>query len=206
MKIKICGLFREEDISYVNEAKPDYAGFVFAPSRRQVSREKAAKLREKLKDGIIPVGVFVNAPAEEIAMLFRNGVIGIAQLHGNEDETYINALKNLCDIPLIQVIKSGRLETAAEEKSLIAEAADYILFDNETAGSGKVFDWNLLANAKDSFIGKNWFLAGGIDMQTIDRAMSFGPYALDVSSGAESDGVKNRDKIIALVEKAHSTD
>ncbi|GHU05761.1 N-(5'-phosphoribosyl)anthranilate isomerase [Spirochaetia bacterium] len=206
MKIKICGLFREEDIDYVNEAGPDYAGFVFAPSRRRVSREKAAKLREKLKDGIIPVGVFVNAPAEEIAALFRDGVIEIAQLHGNEDGAYISALKDLCGVPLIQMIKSSRLENTAEGKSPISGAADYILFDNETAGSGKVFDWNLLAHAKESFIEEKWFLAGGIDMQTIDRAMSFRPYALDVSSGAESDGVKNRDKIIALVEKAHSAD
>ena len=85
MKIKICGLFRSEDIDYVNEARPDYVGFVFAESRRQVSPEQAANLRSRLANGIVPVGVFVNAPAANIAALYRDGVISIAQLHGAED-------------------------------------------------------------------------------------------------------------------------
>jgi phosphoribosylanthranilate isomerase len=84
-KIKICGLVREDDIAYVNEARPDYAGFVFAKSRRQVTTAHAAKLRERLAEGIVPVGVFVDAPPEDIGILYREGVIAIAQLHGHED-------------------------------------------------------------------------------------------------------------------------
>ncbi|MDR0598444.1 MAG: phosphoribosylanthranilate isomerase, partial [Treponema sp.] len=82
-KIKICGLFREDDIDFANDAAPDYAGFVFAPSRRQVSPAQAARLRERLRDGVVPVGVFVNAAAALVAALFRDGVVGMAQLHGD---------------------------------------------------------------------------------------------------------------------------
>jgi phosphoribosylanthranilate isomerase len=88
-KIKICGLFRDCDIEYVNEARPDYAGFVFAESRRRVTTGHAGKLRERLAVDIKPVGVFVDAPAEDIAMLYSEGIIAMAQLHGGEDESYI---------------------------------------------------------------------------------------------------------------------
>ncbi|MDR0554157.1 MAG: phosphoribosylanthranilate isomerase [Treponema sp.] len=197
MKIKICGLFRDEDIDYVNEARPDYIGFVFAPSRRQVSPEKAARLRARLQEGIIPVGVFVRAPAEEIAALYRAGVIHIAQLHGEEDPAYIAGLKARCGIPVIQVIKSG---PGAPEKSLAMEQADYVLFDGAVGGSGKPFDWNLLKKSP-SCLKKPWFLAGGIDLETIDKALELRPYGVDISSGAERGGVKDRDKIIRLVKK-----
>ena len=119
MKIKICGLFRSEDIDYVNEACPDYAGFVFAESRRKVSPEKAEGLRQKLKPGITPVGVFVNAPIAEIAALYRNGIIEIAQLHGAENEEYIKRLKEECNIPVIKVFTNFQKEllTAKSAKS-----------------------------------------------------------------------------------------
>ena len=93
LKIKICGLFREQDIDYVNEAKPDYAGFVFAESKRKVSPAFAANLRRRLSGEIIPVGVFVNAVVADIAALYRENVIAIAQLHGEEDDEYIKRLK-----------------------------------------------------------------------------------------------------------------
>ena len=152
MKIKICGLFRDEDIDYVNEARPDYCGFVFAPSRRQVSPAQAARLRRRLAEGVVPVGVFIDAPAADIAALYRDGVIGIAQLHGGEDEAYVVRLKEASGdtpIPVIKVIKSNSVIFTtsnlrfAEHGGLINSCADYYLIDSG-AGSGKTFNWDLL--------------------------------------------------------------
>ena len=208
VKIKICGLFRDEDIDYVNEARPDYAGFVFAESRRQVSPSQAEHLRSRLAGGIIPVGVFVNAPIETIAALYRSRVISIAQLHGAEDEDYITKLKDLCAIPVIRVLTTNLTndhEPLLSNNSVvrvgscrswlnISENADYFLFDSG-AGSGRTFNWDLLEPHK---INKPWFLAGGINIDNIEKAMSLNPYAIDISSGAETDGVKDRAKILKL--------
>jgi phosphoribosylanthranilate isomerase len=193
VKIKICGLFREADIAYVNEAGPDYIGFVFAESRRQVSPGEAARLREKLREGIVPVGVFVNAPAEEILSLYRDGVIAIAQLHGNEDAAYIAALKEQCDLPVIKAIKS----TALNEYERAPCLADYILIDNGPGGTGQPFNWDILNTTHAPL---PWFLAGGIDSHNIEKAISYNPYGIDVSSGAETGGVKDFDKITKLVQ------
>ena len=112
-KIKICGLFREADMDFANEAGPDFTGFVFAESRRRVSPVQAARLRSRLREGIIPVGVFVDSPAEEIAALYRDGLIGMAQLHGGEDAAYIRRLKTLsasggaAPVPVIKVLRIG---------------------------------------------------------------------------------------------------
>jgi len=196
MKIKICGLSRDQDIDYVNEARPDYVGFVFAESKRQITTALAQYLRFRIVDVITPVGVFVNAPVPQIASLFQNGVISAAQLHGGEDETYISSLKRKCGtvnntpIKVIKVIRSEDLASG-----LPATGADYYLIDSG-AGSGKAFNWKKLAALK---ISKPWFLAGGINAENIKQAMALNPFALDVSSGAETDGVKDRKKIIELV-------
>ena len=167
MKIKICGIFREEDITYINEAKPDFAGFVFAQSRRQVSAATAAGLRRLMAEGIIPVGVFVNAPPEIIISLYRDRVISLAQLHGNESDEYIIQLKegSVCGnfplpVPVIKTIKSDELERGAP----LTAQADYILIDSG-AGSGKIFNWNLLRSQRFKI---PWFLAGGISLENID--------------------------------------
>ena len=198
MRIKICGLSREEDIDYVNEAGVDYAGFVFANSRRQVSHALAMQLRRRLDEGIVPVGVFVNALCEDIVALYRNGVISIAQLHGTEDGEYIARLKeaslgggNVEPIPVIKTILGDELPKGIGLSSQI----DYYLVDSGS-GSGKTFDWNLLGSQHFS---KPWFLAGGINVDNIERAMSFNPFAIDISSGAEKDGVKDLEKILRLV-------
>jgi phosphoribosylanthranilate isomerase len=200
MKIKICGLFRPIDISYVNDARPDYAGFVFAESRRKVSRALAADLRSALSPAITPVGVFVNAPIEDIADIHSDGTIEVAQLHGNEDGEYIRDLKERCGITVIKAIsvRSGKDIEAAEELG-----ADRLLFDNGTGGTGTGFDWALIRNIKTPF-----FLAGGINLSNIRDAMRLipAPYALDVSSGAEVGGVKDRDTIIKLVECVRNAD
>ncbi len=125
MRIKICGLFREQDIEYVNEARPDYSGFVFAKSRRQVSAGQARKLRSRLADGIVSVGVFVNSPVEEIAGLYRGGVISIAQLHGDEDEEYIARLKEAGGgVPVIKVIKAADAQSLRSDLQRYASGAD----------------------------------------------------------------------------------
>jgi len=197
MRIKICGLFRNEDIDYVNEARPDYAGFVFAKSRRQVSTVLAQHLRFRLADEIVPVGVFVNAPVAEVAALYQNGTISIAQLHGGEDEGYISRLKKMCpadgkrpSIRIIKVINGDDLKNGIPQTT-----ADYYLVDSG-AGTGKSFDWRRLNSIKFE---KPWFLAGGIDIKNIAQAAALNPFAVDISSGAETDGIKDREKILQLI-------
>jgi phosphoribosylanthranilate isomerase len=197
MRIKICGLFREQDIDYVNEACPDYIGFVFAKSPRQVSPPLAQHLRFRLANSITPVGVFVKSPIDDIAALYHNGTISAAQLHGGEDESYITQLKNKCtmkgkstQITVIKVIKFDELKKGKPE----ATVADYYLLDSG-AGSGKPFDWKILNNLK---LNKPWFLAGGIDLKNIEKAITFKPFAIDISSGAETDGFKDHEKILQL--------
>jgi phosphoribosylanthranilate isomerase len=190
MTIKICGLCRETDISFANEALPDYIGFVFAESRRAVSVRTAAALREKLHAAITPVGVFVNAPVELPLSLVRSGVIGAVQLHGAEDEAYIALLKAQTSAPVIRAVRvTSRAGIAAAEKS----AADYLLLDSG-GGSGKRFDWRVIGACV-----KPYFLAGGIDGAVIGEAVSYRPFGIDVSSGAETGGVKDRAKMLALV-------
>jgi phosphoribosylanthranilate isomerase len=223
MFIKICGLFRDEDIDFVNEAYPDFAGFVFAGSPRQVSPPLAQYLRFRLAESIVPVGVFVNAPITFITELYHNGIISIAQLHGDEDESYITRLKELSitsirqnntpPVKVIKTIKSSEIFSPDERKSKqvksnadnssinsrlksLSNVVDYFLIDSG-AGSGKTFDWEQLASVK---FPKPWFLAGGINIKNIKQAMALNPYAVDVSSGVETDGVKNRKKILELTE------
>jgi phosphoribosylanthranilate isomerase len=208
IRIKICGLFREDDISFANDAGPDYIGFVFAESRRQVSPVQAAKLRERLRGGIVPVGVFVNAALDDIVNLFRDGVIGMAQLHGDEDGKYISALKQraatVASNP-VPVIKAVRVNS---RKNILAEAAsgaNYLLLDHGAGGTGKSFDWTLLKTG-DLFgeLPLPSFLAGGIDEYNIEEALGFKPFGIDISSGTETGGVKDRDKMIRLVEIVRS--
>lgn len=196
-RIKICGLFRKQDIEYVNAAVPDFIGFVFAESRRRVSYDQAAGLRAGLDKCIFPIGVFVDAPLSDITKLYEKNIISIAQLHGNEDEEYINNLRSMCGITIIKAVKvrhSG--DIAAWQKS----SCDYLLLDNVSGGSGRRFDWKLVEN-----INKPFFLAGGIDSNNIEEAMKLNPYCLDISSGAETNGVKDRDKIINLVAAVRSS-
>ncbi|MDR2094694.1 MAG: phosphoribosylanthranilate isomerase [Treponema sp.] len=221
MKIKICGLFREEDIEAANEAGPDFIGFVFAPSRRRIRAEEAARLRRRLSPDIIPVGVFVNAPIAEIAALYREGIITLAQLHGGEDGAYTAALKAACGIPVIRAVRveTGNDLAPWQEASLGPQAgdaenapgpvhtarpdADYLLFDRG-GGTGKAFDWRILEKFRTfGAFRAPCFLAGGIDGNNIEKALSFKPFGIDVSSGAETGGVKDREKMIYLTEKAH---
>jgi len=203
LKVKICGLFREEDIEYVNEARPDFIGFVFAESRRKVTPAQAAKLHRCLAEGIMAVGVFVDFSIDGIAGFYRDGIISLVQLHGAEDDAYIARLKETArGVPVIKVIKSAELLSLAEAGKTVAANADYYLVDSG-AGSGKAFDWDLLRAGMPcaSWLqssGKQWFLAGGITPENIERAMELNPFAIDVSGGAETDGIKDRNKIVQL--------
>ncbi|MDR3216767.1 MAG: phosphoribosylanthranilate isomerase [Clostridiaceae bacterium] len=194
MKIKICGLFRPEDIEYANAAAPDYVGFVFAEtSRRRVSPHEAEILRAGLKDGIEPVGIFVNADVADIEALYLKGVINVAQLHGGEDGAYINELKSRCGI---SVIKAVRTESTQDIERAAKLPADFLLLDNGGGGTGRRFDWSLIRD-----VDKPYFLAGGINLSNVRDACLVGPapFAIDVSGGAETDGVKDAAKIAALV-------
>lgn len=192
-KIKLCGLSRIEDIAVANELMPDYVGFVFAQkSKRYVSREKARQLRAQLNSDILAVGVFVDSPIEQVAELLQEGVIDIAQLHGNEDDEYISQLRAHTDKPIIKAFCIKSQEDVERAKRSIA---DYVMLDGSVAGSGKSFDRQLT-----KYIGREYFLAGGLDADSVQEAIrKFSPYAVDVSSGIESDGVKDKIKMTNFV-------
>ena len=193
-KIKICGLRRPEDIAYVNEAKPDFAGFIIdvPKSRRNVPREKVRELTALLSPEILPVGVFVNAPMETILSLVTDGTLKAVQLHGQESQSYLEKLKKQVAVPLIRAFSIRSPEDLTEaEKS----PANFVLLDNGAGGTGETFDWSLLSSFDRPF-----FLAGGLRLENITEAVSrFHPYALDLSSGVETDGYKDKENIIAAV-------
>ncbi|MEO1815431.1 MAG: phosphoribosylanthranilate isomerase [Acetobacterium sp.] len=193
-KIKICGLSRLEDIAAVNAAQPDYIGFVFAKSKRQVDLETARALKQELDPGIAAVGVFVNHPVAEIIALAAAGIIDLIQLHGDEGEATVRLLQTQTGLPVIQAF---RISSPAD---IQATAADYRLFDtydpSQYGGSGAAFNWDLLQGVTGDF-----FLAGGLNSSNIAAAINqVNPYCVDLSSGVETDGVKDRDKIIEIVE------
>ena len=195
VKIKICGIRRLEDIDIVNKYKPDYIGFVFADSKRQVSHELASELKNNLDSDIVPVGVFVDADPNEIAGLFEGGIIEIAQLHGDESEEYINALKERTnnELKIIKAIEMSEDNDLSDYDNL---NIDYLLLDSGK-GSGKTFDWNLIK----SDLKKEFFLAGGINSSNVKEAIEqFHPYAIDLSSSLETDGFKDEEKVKEIME------
>lgn len=198
-KIKICGLFRLCDAEYINEAMPDYAGFVFfEKSHRNVTMQQAAQLRKSIHPSIPAVGVFVNAPQEQIVSLCREGVIQIVQLHGGESEEYIGQLK--ARIPGVCVWQAFRVRTPEDLTAAQQSTADLILLDNGY-GTGETFDWSLISGMTRPFL-----LAGGLTPQNIPQAIArFAPYAVDISSGVETEKQKDRDKILAAVAVVRGT-
>lgn len=200
MKIKLCGLTRPCDIEAVNELRPDYIGFVFAKkSRRYVSPDKAAELKAMLAPGIQAVGVFVNEDPEQIAALLNAGTIDIAQLHGQEGEAEIRKLQDLTDHPLIQAF---RIDTEQDVERANASMADYVLLDSGAGGTGTIFDWDLL-----QAIRRPYFLAGGLDTENLGTVKAkLDPYGVDVSSGIETDGYKDKEKMTAFVAAVRKED
>ena len=194
-KIKLCGLRREADIEAVNILLPDYIGFVFAPgSKRYVLPAEAKKLKEKLDKRIKAVGVFVNEDLKTVAELLHNGTIDMAQLHGSEDEAYIRELSAAARKP---VIKAFKITNNDDAKTAEMSTADYILYDSG-AGTGKVFDWSWLDG-----IEREYFLAGGLSIENVSEAIKkLHPYAVDVSSGIETDGLKDEAKMKEFISNA----
>ncbi len=199
-KIKICGLSQSQDILAVNKAKPDYVGFVFAESRRQVTPAQARALKSILDPHILAVGVFVDAKPHEIIRLCRDGVIDLIQLHGHEDAAYIKALKKA--VPNL-IIKAVRVQDPQQVLDAQKLPCDYLLLDSAdpsaAGGTGKTFDHRLIPPLEKPF-----FLAGGLHAGNIKAAAGCRPYGLDVSSGAETNGSKDPAKIEEIVKIVRS--
>lgn len=198
-KIKICGITQPSEIAYINEAEPDYCGFVInvADRRRSVTPEQVRLMTRNLSEKVLPVGVFVDAPGKLIVDLLSEKVIQMVQLHGQEDEAYIKQLKQLTNQPLI---KAFNISSAQDVEQATNSSADYILLDNGNGGTGQTFDWSLLNKVKRPFI-----LAGGLSPTNIPEAItSLHPYGLDISSGVEKNGVKDKEKMVAAVRRTRN--
>ena len=208
IRVKFCGIRRTEDIEAVNRLRPDLAGFVFAKSKRQISKGQAAALKELLDPGIKTVAVLVNMPAEEAAVLANSGIADMLQLHGDEDAAYITKLKTLTQV---KIIKAIRLQGTETDNTLMkdAEQTDFYLFDTFLAdtygGTGKTFSLSLLKGMR---IDKPFFLAGGLDADNVaelirqvqkDATLLPNFYGVDVSCGIETDGVKDPIKMEAFI-------
>ena len=210
-KVKMCGISKVETIPAVVEAKPDYMGLVFAPSKRQVTVDQAKTLVEELhrgyaqkygsdtehdkNDTIKTVGVFVNETVDNLITIVNEANLDAVQLHGDEDETFIQSLKERTNV---EVWKAIQIRSAADVEEWIDSSADMLLFDayhkDERGGTGEVFDWSSL----DAFE-RPFMLAGGIDSTNVARAIrTVRPYGIDISSGIETNGVKDDEKITAF--------
>lgn len=197
VKIKLCGMFRDCDIDYVNEALPDYIGFVvmFPKSHRNIDLQTALRLRKRLDSRIKSVAVSVNAPVEQFAEFALSGAADMLQLHGNEDAEYIARLRELTSVP---IIKAVIVKTAEDVRSAQNIDADFLLFDSGT-GSGKTFDHSLIRRSE---ITKPFFLAGGLTPENLAQvAREVKPYAVDLSGGIEADKLKDREKILRAVDE-----
>lgn len=210
-KVKMCGISKVETISAVVESKPDYMGLVFAPSKRQVTVDQAKTLVEELhkqytkrynngteqsnNDEIKTVGVFVNETLDNLVTIAKETNLDAVQLHGDEDEAFIQSLKERTNVG---VWKAVQIRSAADAEAWIDSSADMLLFDayhkDERGGTGEVFDWSCLDEFERPFI-----LAGGIDSTNVARVIrTVRPYGIDISSGIETDGVKDNEKIKAF--------
>ena len=210
-KVKMCGISKVETIPAIVDAKPDYMGLVFAPSKRQVTVDEAKILVEELhkqyamkynsaveqsgNDEIKTVGVFVNETLDNLVTIAKEVNLDAVQLHGDEDEAFIQALKEKTDV---EVWKAVQICSAADAEAWIDSSADMLLFDayhkDERGGTGEVFDWSCLDEFERPFM-----LAGGIDSTNVARAIrTVRPYGIDISSGIETDGVKDDEKIKAF--------
>lgn len=197
-KIKMCGIRRPEEISFANAVRPDYIGYVFyEKSKRYVTPSAAVRLSSMLNDSIVIVGVFVDAPADEVITLYKSGTIGIAQLHGSEDDNYIMQMKN-AGVPTIKafIIRSEEDIERAEKCP-----ADMVLLDSGM-GSGCKFDHSLVAKIR-----RPYFLAGGLSPDNAAEAVeALHPYAVDASSGLETDGFKDLQKMRLFAERVRNCD
>ena len=188
-KVKICGLSTASAVETACQAGADYIGFVFAESRRRVSLEQAQKLASLVPPAVRKVGVFVSPSLSELQEAISVANLDLVQIHGDFDEELLTQIGR-------PVIRAYQVKGALKG---VSQQADYLLFDAPLAGSGQTFDWQLLA---DKQIEQDYFIAGGLTVDNVSEAKeTFQPYALDVSSGVETDGSKDLDKIKAFIER-----
>lgn len=193
-KIKICGLYQPEDIQYVNQARPDWCGFIinFPRSHRSLTPNQVRELRRELADAVPPVGVFVDQPVDTVAALINDGTVSIAQFHGQEDAAYIAALRSAA--PGHPVWKAYKVRSPEDLAVANRSTADLIILDNGY-GTGETFDWSLAES-----VTRPYLLAGGLIPENIpDAVRRLHPYGLDISSGVETEKQKDFDKIQAAV-------
>ena len=189
-KVKICGLSTVEAVEMAVLAGADYIGFVFAESKRQISLEQAHELAKLVTGKTKIVGVFISPSLEDLEKAIAHVPLDMVQIHGNFDEALIPKIS----VPVIRAIQ------LSDQEAKVTSPADFLLFDAPVAGSGQTFDWDLL---KDQKIQQDFFIAGGLTVDNVRQAReTFQPYALDVSSGVETDGRKDREKIKAFIEGA----
>ena len=193
-KVKICGITHEVEIGIMNELSPDFVGFVFATkSRHFIAPEHAGMLRAKLRRGIKTVGVFSNASLRNVALTMETAGLDIIQLHGDETVEYIAALREYTRCPIMKVIK---VASPIDAEKAMYSTADYVMLDGGSAGSGKSFDWSMLGNIR-----RNFLLSGGLTPENIHDALQITPkpFALNVSSGVESNKIKDYRKVMKFI-------
>ncbi|MFQ8892265.1 MAG: phosphoribosylanthranilate isomerase [Clostridium sp.] len=191
MLIKICGITTLEEIDYINELKPDYTGFVFAESKRKVNIENGKELLKALDKDVKSVGVFRNNTKEYIIEVIENIPLDIIQLHGDEDNDFINYLKDKTNCEIWKAVGIKNKEDLIKAKDFNVET---LLLDGSNPGSGELFPWEYL---KEIDVNKRFFIAGGINEENVLEAMeNVNPYGVDTSSGVETieNGIRKKDK------------
>lgn len=196
-KIKICGLKRMKDIQVANQLNPDFIGFVFAKSKRQITAETAKTLKSMLKPTIKVCGVFVNEKIQTMCDLVKENTIDVIQLHGNETEKDIEEIKSI--LPQTEVIKALNVRQKTDIITWENSKADYLILDNGVGGTGEKFDWEILKELTNFH--KKIIIAGGLDPKNVSEVLKFNPYGVDVSSGVETDGYKDKEKMHEFVQK-----
>lgn len=198
-KIKICGIRRTQDAEYLNEFKPDYAGFILSkPFRRYINIEQLNIINEILSPEIKRVGVFVNENVEYILQF--SYLLDVIQLHGDETNDFIADLKSKTSC---EIWKAVRVQTSDEIEKACSLPVDKLLIDSYSkdsyGGTGKTADWELVKNTKMS---KPFFLAGGISYDNcVDAINTVNPFGLDISSSVETDKIKDKNKIKQIILK-----
>lgn len=188
-KVKICGLKTSEAVAVAVNSGADYIGFVFAPSKRQLTLNHAHDLAKAIPKSVKKVGVFVSPSLQELNQAITSVPLDLVQIHGDFDDNFLEQVS----VPTIRVFQ------VSQEVAIIDSPANFLLFDAPMAGSGQTFDWHLLA---DKEIKRPFFIAGGLTVENVREAQAlFQPYALDVSSGVETDGVKDLTKIRQFIER-----
>lgn len=198
-KVKFCGIRRIEDIESCNALGPDYVGFVFwKGSRRYVDVKTAETLSSMLDNRIVPVGVFMDQPIGDVIAAAGSGAIRMVQLHGSEDQDYIDEVRDTTGLPVIKAFITKDRERTEDTSKV---DCDYRMYDSG-AGCGKVSDWSAIACASNPF-----FLAGGLDHTNVGKAISeLRPFAVDTSSGIETEGFKDRLKMERFIEAVRRAD